>query len=479
MKNITFLILSVIINYCVQAQKSPFEPRPPGGMDNEKLDGYKGIWFELNQKYKYGDKYSGGLGTYTTNHLPMAIYAEEVAKTFFVYGGTTRSDEKHLLCMIGYYDHKTGMVPQPTIVFDKMGIIDPHDNPVVQIDQDGFIWVFVNGRGRGRPGFKYKSKKPYDIEEFKQVTMEEMAYPQPWVIRDKGFINLFTKYTGQRLLYFETSPDGINWTDDRQLVAIIEPGTTKGGHYQVSNRKGNTVGTFFQRHPDGDVDKRTDLYYIETSDMGQTWTTVGDEPLDIPMVEVENPARIINYQEQGLNVYLVDMAFDQQGYPVCLYVTSRGHEPGPGNSPYQWKFTRWTGNGWETSAVADSDHNYDAGSLYLMDDKFFIVAPFVNGPQLWAAGGELVFYESADEGETWQKTKQITANSQRNHTYVRRPINAADPFFYFWADGDTDEMSVSRLYFGDSSGNIWELPYDMKEDMAIPVKVENSLQFPD
>lgn len=139
-KKIAFLIFGVIISYNFLAQEPAFEPKP-AGMDNEKLDGYRGIWFELNQKYKYGDKYSGGLGTYTTNHLPMAIYAEEVDKTFFVYGGTTRSDEKHLLSMIGYYDHKTEMVPQPTIVCDKMGIIDPHDNPVVQIDQDGYMGI--------------------------------------------------------------------------------------------------------------------------------------------------------------------------------------------------------------------------------------------------------------------------------------------------------------------------------------------------
>jgi hypothetical protein len=56
-------------------------------LSNTKINGYKGIWFELNQKYEYGDKYSGALGTYTAHHVPLAIYAKEVDKTFFVYGG--------------------------------------------------------------------------------------------------------------------------------------------------------------------------------------------------------------------------------------------------------------------------------------------------------------------------------------------------------------------------------------------------------
>ena len=71
-----------------------------------KANGYKGIWFALGQPSQYGDKYSGGLGTYTANHIPMTFYAPEVKKTFFTYGGTTAKDEKHLLIMVSYYDHK-------------------------------------------------------------------------------------------------------------------------------------------------------------------------------------------------------------------------------------------------------------------------------------------------------------------------------------------------------------------------------------
>ena len=69
----------------------------------------------------YGDKYSGGLGTYTANHIPIAIYAAAVNKTFFVYGGTIK-DQKHLLIMASYYDHATGQVPRPTLVLDKQGV---------------------------------------------------------------------------------------------------------------------------------------------------------------------------------------------------------------------------------------------------------------------------------------------------------------------------------------------------------------------
>ncbi|MCA1761142.1 MAG: BNR repeat-containing protein, partial [Bacteroidales bacterium] len=183
-------------------------------LNNTKIDGYRAIWFELGQKYEYGDKYSGALGTYTAKHVPLAIYSKEANKTFFVFGGTKSENERYLLCMIGEFDHKTGKVSKPTVVYDKGGVNDPHDNPSLMFDDNGFIWVFVSGRGRTRPGFKFKSAKPLNIESFKQITTEEMTYPQPWNT-DFGYFHFFTKYTGVRQLYYETSTDGIHWTDDK------------------------------------------------------------------------------------------------------------------------------------------------------------------------------------------------------------------------------------------------------------------------
>ena len=156
-------------------------------LNNQKIDGYRGIWFTLGQFSEYGDKYSGGLGTYTAKHLPLAIYALEVNKTFFVYGGTSFANEKHLLCMISYYDHKTKTVPKPTVVYDKLGVDDPHDDPSLAIDNNGFLWVFVSGRGRARMGFKYKSDQPYSTDSFTQITEEEMTYPQPLYDQQNGF----------------------------------------------------------------------------------------------------------------------------------------------------------------------------------------------------------------------------------------------------------------------------------------------------
>jgi hypothetical protein len=65
----------------------------------------------------------------------------------------------------------------------------------------------------------------------------------------------------------------------------------------------------------------------------------------------------------------------------------------------------------------------------------------------------------------------LTSGSEFNHSYARRPLNARDPFFAFWADGDPGKLSPSRLYFADSTGKrVWRLPYTMPEgsESALP-----------
>ncbi len=434
---------------------------PPPGY----ADGYRGIWFTLGQFSAYGDKYSGGLGTYTADHIPIAIYSAAVNKTFFVYGGTIK-DQRHLLIMASYYDHATGQVPRPTLVLDKEGVNDPHDNAALALDAQGYIWVFVSGRANARPGWKFRSKQPYSVEDFEFIRQDEMTYPQPRFIPGFGFFNLFTKYTNGRELYWETSTNGINWSAHQKLAGI-------GGHYQVSNvRPDGLVATFFNRHPGGDVDKRTDLYYLQTTNYGVTWTTASGLPVTVPLTTANNPARVMDYASLGELMYTCDLNFDTNGYPVLLYIVSHNYQPGPAGDPRTWTIAHWTGAQWVFSAVCQSDHNYDMGSLYIQPDRWLIIGPTQNGPQLWQAGGEMALWSSLDQGLTWTMLRQITTNSVYNHTYARRPLNAKDPFFVFWADGDPTQFSPSRLYFSNSDGTrVWQLPYDMPTPLARPQEI--------
>lgn len=431
---------------------------------NSTVDGYKGIWFTLGQFSEYGDKYSGGLGTYTADHIPIAIYSSASDKTFFVYGGTTKASDKHLLIMISYFDHKTKMVPKPVIVYDKLGVNDPHDNAALSIDSNGYIWVFVSGRGTSRPGLLFKSTKPYSIESFDEILQGEMTYPQPWWVEDKGFIYMFTKYTKGRELYWSTSADGKTWSAHNKLAGI-------GGHYQVTNMHGNKLVSVFNYHPGGNVDKRTNIYAVQTEDMGKTWSSVGGEVLNLPLTEPINPALVRNYESEKKLVYINDLNFDRDGNPVILAIISNDFKPGPAGDPREWMVIHWKNNKWNFNKVCVSTHNYDMGSLYIEKDCWKIIGPTESGPQKFGTGGEIALWESKDEGLTWKKSRNITDKSIRNHSYVRRPLNAHEDFYAFWADGDADKFSESHLYFTNKLGDkVWELPFNMKGDFEKPTE---------
>ncbi len=413
---------------------------------NLRADGYKGIWFTLGQFSEYGDKYSGGLGTYTANHISVAIYSKEVGKTFFVYGGTTKADERHLLIMISYFDHKTHTVPKPVIVYDKLGVNDPHDNASLSIDGSGYIWIFISGRGRTRSGLIFKSNKPFIIDYFEKVLTGEMTYPQPWWIPGEGFIYLFTKYTNGRELYWNTSKDGKTWTADQKLSGM-------GGHYQVTNMHGNKLVSVFNYHPGGNVDRRTNIYAVQTDDMGKTWKTIGGKLINPPLSNPHNEALIKDYETEHKLVYINDLNFDKDGNPVILAIISRDFRPGPLGDPREWTIINWKNNQWNYNKVCESTHNYDMGSLYIEKDCWKIIGPTEPGPQRYGAGGEIAMWISKDEGQTWEKIRNLTEKSVRNNSYVRRPVNAQDDFYSFWADGDADKISESHLYFSDKNGD--------------------------
>jgi len=443
---------------------------------NAKDSGYRGIWY-MNQATgdEYVYKYSGGLGTYCAKHKPFAVYCDKAKKTFFCYGGTTETSNRHLTHMVSYYDHRTAMIPRPTILLDK-STSDAHDNPVISVDDAGYIWIFSTAHGTGRPAYIHKSKRPYDIDEFELVSptkdggdpMTNFSYMQAWHVPAVGFVCFFTHYgdPAARTNFFMTSADGVRWKWTR-LAAIHQ------GHYQISAVSQSKAASAFNYHPNGQgLNHRTNLYYMETSsspEFGQTWRTADGRTLTIPLTSPDNPALVHDYQSEGLKVYLKDIRFDDQARPAILFLTSRGWQPGPDNDPRTWRVARWTGRNWQINTVTTSDNNYDMGSLFIEDDGTWrIIGPTETGPQPYNTGGEMAMWTSEDAGRTWEKVRKLTRNSERNHTYARRPVNAHPDFYALWADGHGRKPSESVLYFCDRKGNVRRLPRAMKDNFTKP-----------
>ena len=430
-------------------------------------DGYRGIWYDMQ---RFGDlyKYSGGLGTYPQQIHPLAHYAPEVNRTFFVYGGTVKN-RRQILEMISYYDHDTGRVPRPRILMNKH-TGDAHDNPSMTLDDAGHIWVFASAHARLRSAYVYRSVKPYDIDRFELVLHRNLSYCQTWFVPGSGFLLLHTLYRGRkRFLYWRTSGDGRRWGRLRSMAKV------SNGHYQVSWQQGGKIATAFNAHPASGLDARTNLYYLETTDFGETWRTPAGRRMKLPVTTYDSPGLVHDYRAEGLRVYLKNVRFDARGRPVLMFLTASTAHPGPTDVPRTWRTARWTGSRWDIRPITTSDNNYDYGSLSIEPDGTWrLIGPTEDGPQRWSTGGEIALWLSGNRGKTWRKVRQLTRNSPYNHTYVRRPVNAHPDFYAFWADGDALKPSESRLYFTNRAGtHVCRLPTAMQSRFARPSVVSS------
>lgn len=458
---------------------------------NKQDNGFRGIWYYIgNTGDEYKVKYGGGLGTYPSNHYPFSVYVAKVNKTFFCYGGTDEAKGQTLYHEVAYFDHQTKMVSKPTIVLDK-ATGDAHDNPVIQVDKHGYIWIFSTSHGTGRPSFIHKSAKPYDISSFinvhpvrmqdgKKVPLDNFSYLQMYYTAAKGFIGLFTHYETRVLgfgkkncrdIAYMTSKDGVIWSEWKFMARVEE------GHYQTSNQsKSGKVGTSFNYHPnkktEAGLDYRTNLYYIYTDNNGRDWKTVDGKTVALPLTTISNAALVHDYASAGLNVYINDVNFDEKGNPIILYEIGKGHDPGPQYGLKQWLTAHWTGKDWQISPVTTSDHNYDMGSLYVEQGLWRIIGPTTDGPQLYNTGGEITSWTSTDSGKSWVKQQQLTHDSEFNHSYPRRPVNVNADFYALWADGNGRVYSKSSLYFADKDGHVYKLPEKMDQPMMQPTLIK-------
>ena len=63
----------------------------------------------------------------------------------------------------------------------------------------------------------------------------------------------------------------------------------------------------------------------------------------------------------------------------------------------------------------------------------------------------------------------LTHDKERNHSFIRKPVNAHPDFYAFWTSGAALQPSDSFVYFTNKTGDhVWKLPPLMTTEFAKP-----------
>ncbi|MDA0746091.1 MAG: BNR-4 repeat-containing protein [bacterium] len=417
-----------------------------------EVDDYRGVWYSCGTANVLPGKkyvYSGPMASYSAWHRPMAVYAAEVRKTFFVYGNPENAPA------IGYYDHKEKAFSRPVILGSNPDM-DAHRNPTIQIDEDGYIYVFYGAHGH--PTKTLRSAKPFDISTWDtraDISDPKTSYPEPFQLLPGEMFVSYRQDPGWRCRW---SSDGAKtWSDPLDVVAfegcaiyamtIGDMGTyPRAVHLVWSRLGGGTEEEIRTKHLWA---RRYHLYYARSEDGGRTWLRSDGTPYELPITE-DSAEKLYDCGERG--VWLKDIQVDAQGSPNVLFLDGDPH-----TYVSQWKLARFTGGGWQFSDIAESDHMYDDGALVILaEDDFRVYGP-VTASQPVEDGGEIEVYQSRDKGRTWEHTASLTSGSEYSHNNVKGVFNpGADSgeFRMFWSYGDSlwpaASEEVRMFYYGEN-----------------------------
>lgn len=386
--------------------------------------------------------YSGTLSTYTAKHFPVAV--EHGNFTYFIYTGPVQLDERQrtattqgggrlttspeflrqsdgrsnvVAIYLSRYNHQTGKVAAPVLIHAK-NTDDPHDNAVLNFDQQGNLYILISGRDVIRSALLYfiaqpgsQSKLSAETLELANISPQNLDYtslfgedfPAPGFAAI-NYPKLFTVEGGLRLIYtlycnrqlgdncgtpvrqiwsamltFDPASDSRATLEAPQLLASL------GGHYAIANasRDGQDMVLAFNVLMQGQVADRANLYFLYSNDSGETWRYVDRRSGQrrsaqslLPILEPDQLSQVAVFERHRFSTgvtertYLKDIVFTGQGdslQPSILFLTSRGggsHQPTLENR-HTLRLATLQNAQWQVTDLTTAiDHNYSTGFLH-------------------------------------------------------------------------------------------------------------------
>ncbi len=327
-------------------------------------------------------------------------------RTYIVYADVN-SD-----AMITYFDHATGTFAAPVNLGESAPRRDPHCNPRLTIDADGYLYVFWGSHNSNQLMRRSVSPETIDSWDDTKMMLGRYTYPQVFLLGN-------TMYWFYRRWYdtwvYRTSTDYQgDWTWSDEHVVIDEPGSQVPYPIFMRGDEPRTPRIHVAWNVyDGTLWR--DVYYACSDDGGTTWKTRAGAPLSLPLSQ--NSADSV-YTFPYLHGWVDDLQLTSEHEPVILFM-----EGDDGSVPNLVKIAKFQGGAWTTHTVTDAAvSRYNLPAMRVESAGLMrVYAPIggdPNGNIPGCYGGEIREFTSSDGGDTWVNTRGLTHDSPYLHCHV-------------------------------------------------------------
>lgn len=299
------------------------------------------------------DTLTGGVAWYTHLNEPHAVL--DGRKTYVAFHG---AGEHHLDPLIVSYDHTTGEIEGPVKVAENplAEHNDSHGNPVVLVDNAGYIHVIFGGHGY-YPGGQMThciSQRPRDIRAWRRLDNIDTTGTYPQLVKTTdGSIHYFYRAENREagnhrghwvlassadhgITFEETLPvlDGGRRRDERHYVDGLYYDAWYASLYGGPDGTLHLIAHFHPcAHPFRDphhAQRRFHIYHLQKKPGAQDWTNLAGERLTLPLAVEEADARCRVFRSPALKgdamqqTVLGGFAARGDGTPHILFKTGTG-----------------------------------------------------------------------------------------------------------------------------------------------------------
>lgn len=367
-----------------------------------------GLFNIINAPYKFAE--NGSLLEFTMNMYHVAILRGGVY--YIAYGANNNLYDN---CIITY-TIATKTWSSPVKVCDGN---NDHGNPVILIDDQGYIHLFCDAHSS--PIIYFKSNSAYDISAWTQQTSPgNGTYPCIIQTSDNKFYLFNRDALGNNIVYRTSSNRGATWSAEVVLTDFHDSGYYWGFRKDATDR----IHGFGHECTDTSIKRyNEDYFYFD----GTNWKNSTDATLTLP-IDVED-IRIYDSATKYTGFPAID--FDSNNNPSFIFVES---DIAGNSTNCLYKFAKKTSGTWTFVNIASCNDILQRSILDIKTELImdaYLTRGGVGTGTPYNYGGFIERWTTADGGLNWSFVEVVYNKSLYGFLH---PIENRDDLKFVFAE---------------------------------------------